>query len=151
MEQFPRHRDLGHLEYDVASMAHDLGSNFDEFFPQAGQRPLLDPLRQSQRPQEIAEIVGQRMKRKPHGVGGEMTRAAAFPRLEPGYRSHLQFCDDIAGYDVVEICGFHANLLLWNVRAKFYHAKNKPRDIAGQGISNPRPASMCLPELSYLH
>jgi len=32
MEQLPWHRDLGHLEYDVASMAHDLGSNFDEFF-----------------------------------------------------------------------------------------------------------------------
>ncbi len=71
MEQFPRHRDLGHLEYDVASMAHDLGSNFDEFFPQAGQRPLLDRLRHSQRPHEVGEIVGQRMKLKPHGVGGE--------------------------------------------------------------------------------
>src|SRR5882757_7291280 len=41
-------------------MAHDLSSNFDEFFPQAGQRPLLDPLRQ--RPQEIAEIVGPRSR-----------------------------------------------------------------------------------------
>jgi hypothetical protein len=34
VEQSPRHRDLGHLEDDVAAMAHDLGTNFDEFFPQ---------------------------------------------------------------------------------------------------------------------
>jgi hypothetical protein len=60
-------------------MAHDLGSNFDEFFPQAGQRPLLDPLRQSQRPQEIAEIVGQRMKLKPHGVGGKPLSSSLLP------------------------------------------------------------------------
>ena len=71
LEQFFRHRDLGHLEDDVAAVVRDLGSYFDEFLPQAGQRPLLDRLRQSQRPHEVGEIVGQRMKLKPHGVCGE--------------------------------------------------------------------------------
>jgi len=68
LEQFLRHRDLGHLEDDVAVMAHDLGADLHEFFPQAGQRPLLDRLGQSQRPHEVGEIVGQRMKLKPDGM-----------------------------------------------------------------------------------
>jgi len=71
LEQFLRHRDLGHLEDDVAAMAHDLGADLHELFPQASQRPLLDCLRQSQRPHEVCEIVGQCMELKPHGVGGE--------------------------------------------------------------------------------
>ena len=71
LEQFPRHRDLGHLEDDVAAMAHDLGADLDELLPQARQRPLLDRLGQCQRPHEVAEIVGQRMKLKPDGAGGE--------------------------------------------------------------------------------
>src|ERR1035437_7457780 len=54
-------------------MAHDLGTNFDEFFPQAGQRPVLDCLRQGQCPHEVGEIVGQRMKLKTHGVVPIMT------------------------------------------------------------------------------
>ena len=41
MEQFPRHRDHGHLEDDVAAMAHDLGAYLHEFLLQAGQRPLV--------------------------------------------------------------------------------------------------------------
>jgi hypothetical protein len=49
LEQFLRHRDLGHLEDDVAAIAHDLGAGLHEFFPQARQRPLLDRLRQSKR------------------------------------------------------------------------------------------------------
>ena len=40
-------------------MAHDLGADLHELFPQASQRPLLDCLRQSQRPHEVCEIVGQ--------------------------------------------------------------------------------------------
>ena len=71
LEQFPRHRDLGHLEDDVAGMAHDLSPDLDELLLQARQRPVLDRLRQSQRSHEVSEIVGQRMKLKPDGVGGE--------------------------------------------------------------------------------
>src|SRR6266516_253994 len=71
LEQFLRHRDLGHLEDDVAAMAHDLGADLDQLLFQARQRPLLDRLRQSQRPHEVGEIIGQRMKLKPDGVSGE--------------------------------------------------------------------------------
>ena len=35
----PWARDLGHLEDDVAAMAHDLGADLDELLPQARQRP----------------------------------------------------------------------------------------------------------------
>ena len=71
VEQFLRHRDLGHLEDDVAAMAHDHGADLHELLPQAGQRPLLDRLWQRQRPHEVGEIVGQRMKQKTRSVGGE--------------------------------------------------------------------------------
>ena len=37
LEQFLRHRDLGHLEDGVAGMAHDLGTDLDQLLPQAGQ------------------------------------------------------------------------------------------------------------------
>ena len=38
LEQFPRHRDFGHLEDGVAGVVHDLGPDLDELLPQAGQR-----------------------------------------------------------------------------------------------------------------
>jgi len=40
-EQFPRHRNLGQLERDIAAMADHLGSDLDQFLPQRGQRPVL--------------------------------------------------------------------------------------------------------------
>jgi hypothetical protein len=65
-EQLSRHRDLGHLESDIAPMADDLGADLDEFLAQAGQL------------HEVAEVVGERVKLKADGVGGE--RAARQPR-----------------------------------------------------------------------
>jgi hypothetical protein len=59
------------ISANVPGMRDDLGADLHEFFPQARQRPLLDRLGQCQRPHEVAEIVGQRMKLKPDGVGGE--------------------------------------------------------------------------------
>jgi hypothetical protein len=40
-EHLPRHRDLGHLERDVAAMADDLRADLDQLLVQAGQRPRL--------------------------------------------------------------------------------------------------------------
>ena len=40
-EQVTRDGDLGHLEDDVAAMAHDLRSVLYELLPQRRQRPLL--------------------------------------------------------------------------------------------------------------
>ena len=42
LEQFSRHRDLGHLEDGIAGVAHDLGPDLHQLHPQAGQRPLRD-------------------------------------------------------------------------------------------------------------
>ena len=67
-EQSPRHRDLSHLESNVPAVRDDPGADLDQLLLQAGQRPVLDRLRQSQRPHEVAEIVGERMKLEPHGI-----------------------------------------------------------------------------------
>ena len=61
-EQSPRHRNLSHLESNVPSVRDDPGADLDQLLLQAGQRPVLDRLRQSQRPHEVSEIVSKRMK-----------------------------------------------------------------------------------------
>ena len=70
-EQHPRNGDLGHLEGDIAAVADELRADLDQLLPQAGQRPLLDRLRRREGAQEVAEIVGERVKLKPDRVGGE--------------------------------------------------------------------------------
>ena len=67
-EQRPRHRHLGQLEDEVAAVAHDPGADLDQLLAQRGQRPMLDPLRQGQRAQEVGEVVGERVKLEPHRV-----------------------------------------------------------------------------------
>jgi hypothetical protein len=57
-------------------VADHLGADLDQLLSQAGQRPRLRGLRHRQRPQEIAEIVGQRVELKADGVGGEGTACA---------------------------------------------------------------------------
>ena len=52
-------------------MADDLRADLDELLLQTRQRPILDRLRRRQSAQEIAEIVGQRMKLETDGVRGE--------------------------------------------------------------------------------
>src|ERR1700731_2459766 len=70
-EEVFRNVDLGHLECNVATRADDLRADLDQLLLQAGQRPILDRLRRRQRAQEIAEIVGQRVKLKSNSVGRE--------------------------------------------------------------------------------
>src|ERR1039458_9839863 len=77
------------LESDIAAVAHHLRADLDQLLLQARQRPVLDRFRRRQRAQEVAKVVGERMKLKPHGVGGEsparqprpLDRALAF--LDP--------------------------------------------------------------------
>ncbi len=38
-EQFPRHRHLGQLERDIATMADNLGADLDQLLPQSQQCP----------------------------------------------------------------------------------------------------------------
>jgi hypothetical protein len=43
-------------------MANDLRADLDQLLLEARQRPIFDRLGRRQRAQEVAEIVGQRMK-----------------------------------------------------------------------------------------
>lgn len=70
-QQLPRNGDLRHLERDVTGVAHDPCADLDQLFLECRQRPILDRLRLRQRAQEVAEVVGEGMKLKAHGVGGE--------------------------------------------------------------------------------
>src|SRR5262245_13489138 len=57
LEHLPWDGDLGHLEGDIAAVAHDLRAELDQLFLQTRQRPVLDRLRRRQRAQEIAETA----------------------------------------------------------------------------------------------
>jgi hypothetical protein len=71
LEHLPWDGDLGHLEGNIASVADHLRTDLDQLLLQTRQRPVFDRLGRRQRAQEIAEIVGQRMKLEPDGVGDE--------------------------------------------------------------------------------
>ena len=60
-------------------MICDLRADLDEFLLESRHRPVLDRLRRRQRAQEISKIVGQRMKLKSNGVGGERRTIQARP------------------------------------------------------------------------
>jgi hypothetical protein len=53
---------FGHLERDIAAVTDDLRADLHQPFLQARQRPILDRFGRRQRAQEIAEIIGERMK-----------------------------------------------------------------------------------------
>ena len=55
-------------------MADDLRANLDEFFPKSRHRPVFDRLGRRQRAQEIAEIIGERVKLEADGVAAERPR-----------------------------------------------------------------------------
>src|SRR5262245_34809077 len=74
-----RASDLGHLEDNIAAMAHYLRADLDQLVLQGRQRPVLDRLRRRQRAQEIAEVVGERMKLQPHRIGGERSARQSRP------------------------------------------------------------------------
>jgi hypothetical protein len=59
-------------------VAHHLRADLDQLLLQARQRPILDRFRRCEGVQEIAEIVGERMKLEPNGNGSE--RPARQPR-----------------------------------------------------------------------
>src|SRR5262245_42064092 len=62
--------DLRHLEDDIASVAHHLRADLEQLLLQARQRQVLDsaPVLQACG-ESCQEIVGERMKLEPHGVG----------------------------------------------------------------------------------
>jgi len=70
---------LGHLERDVAAMADDLRADLDKLLAQAGQRPRLRRFGHRQPSHEIAQVVGEGVELKTHGVGGEGAARQACP------------------------------------------------------------------------
>ncbi len=60
-------------------MADDLRADLDQLVAQGRHRPFLDRLRRRQRAHEVAKVVGQRVKLKAHGVGGEGTAGKPRP------------------------------------------------------------------------
>jgi hypothetical protein len=77
-KEVSRDGDFRHLEGDVAAVAHHLRADLDQLLLQARQRPILDRFRRCQGAQEIAKIIGERMKLEPNGIGSE--RPARQPR-----------------------------------------------------------------------
>ena len=73
VEHLSRHRDLGHLEHDVATVADHLSADLDQLIPQTRQTPPLRCRWRRQGPHEVAEVVGQRMELKANRIGGEGT------------------------------------------------------------------------------
>ncbi len=72
LEQASRHRHLGQLERDVPTVADHLSADFDQLFPQRGQRPVCHLLRQGQRPHEVGKVVGQSVKLEPDCIVAEL-------------------------------------------------------------------------------
>ncbi len=52
-------------------MGTGISTDLHQFLPQRRERPVLDLFRQRQRPHEVGEIVGERVKLEPDGVTAE--------------------------------------------------------------------------------
>jgi hypothetical protein len=62
---------FSHLKRDIAAMAHDLRADLDQLLFEARQRPILYGFRRRQRAEKIAKILGECIKPRSDGVGGE--------------------------------------------------------------------------------
>ena len=69
-EQIFKNRYLGHLKHDIARVTDNLHANPNQLLEQRRHGPVADRLRHRQRAQEVAEIVGQRVKLETNRVGG---------------------------------------------------------------------------------
>ena len=63
LEHLPCDGDLGHLEDDIASVAHDFRADLDQLLLQPRERPVLDRLWCCKRAEKVAKIVGERSTR----------------------------------------------------------------------------------------
>src|SRR5262249_26575236 len=83
LEHWPWDGDLGHLEDNIAAVAHDFRADLDQLVLQTRQRPVLDRLRRRQRAQEIAEVVGERMKLEPHALAANVRHDSRVHLIAP--------------------------------------------------------------------
>ncbi len=70
-------------------MSHDLRANLDELLPKRRQRPVLDLLRQSQRAQEVADIVGERVELQANRIVAEAVAGMPCP-VDRGSKFELE-------------------------------------------------------------
>ncbi len=77
-------------------MTDDLRADLDQLFLEARERPVFDRLGRGEGAQEVAEIIGERVKLETDGVGGET--AAREPR--PSDRSLALLDPMLAGRGV---------------------------------------------------
>ena len=111
LEHLPCDGDLGHLEDNIAAVAHDFRTDLDQLVLQTRQRPVVDRLRRRQRAQEIAEVVGERMKLEPHRIGGERSARQSRPLdralreaqiVIESWRRHYNHASQHPSVDVIE-------------------------------------------------
>jgi hypothetical protein len=76
-------------EGDITRMADDLRADLDQLLSQRRHRPVLDRLRRRQVSQEVAEVVGQRVKLKTRGVGRERRLGALLTPNEVSDRLYM--------------------------------------------------------------
>jgi hypothetical protein len=67
----PMGGDLGHRECDIAPVADDLRVDLAHLILETRQCPIIDRLGRRQSAQELAEIIGERMKLEAEGVRGD--------------------------------------------------------------------------------
>jgi hypothetical protein len=92
-EEDPRHCHLRQLGHHALAVAHDPGANLDQFFAERRQRPLFDLFRQSQRAQEVRDVLGDRVKlearladvyaRTLHGAANRAARESGNDPFDP--------------------------------------------------------------------
>ena len=78
-EQVLGNGDLGHLEGDIAPVAHDLAADLDEPVSERHQRPVPHGVGQRQSAQEVTEVVGECVQLQANGVVGELATGQSCP------------------------------------------------------------------------
>jgi len=71
-------------------VVHDLRADLDQLLLQARHRPIFDRLRRRQCMQEIAEVVGERVKLETNGIRGERAARKTRPFDRAPRRTYLK-------------------------------------------------------------
>ena len=111
LEHLSRHRDLGHLESDVAAVADNLRADLDQLLAQAGQRPWLRRPGHCQRAHEVLADRG-------HPIGGDTPGTPLLakdrgPSRPPRSRSNSAACGHAVRAHDAETLGFSSRSVIF--------------------------------------
>jgi hypothetical protein len=125
-------------------VADDLRADLDQLLFEAGQRPILYRLGRRQRTQKVAEIIGERMKLKPSGVGNECTARQPRPSdravalLDPLFARPALVVegDDILGWPLATIGAMNSPASCFRLRPsnRSANAKASARSSGAAGV-----------------